>query len=231
MIVQRRRCSNCDRALRRDELACFVCIPPVGPVATAARPALVAPAVTWCGICGTKTKRRHRSEIDAARVSCDQCGNRNLIIEGGRETSDDHDDEAIARGAPGGRGAADHEAGSHPLPAVWDARALAHDADRRHGGRVSGMRPGEPRDRRVPMSDGPTAELKRRERLRLGDDLEPVDDGTALLTVAEFATAVRVSTWTVRAWCNQGRIRSVRLPGGRLMRIPASELERCRTVA
>lgn len=45
-----------------------------------------------------------------------------------------------------------------------------------------------------------------------------------LLTVKEFADAIRVSVSTVRNWIRNGTIQAVKM--GRNFKIPASELER-----
>jgi excisionase family DNA binding protein len=45
-----------------------------------------------------------------------------------------------------------------------------------------------------------------------------------LLTVPEFATRLRVKCSTIRAWIRQGRVSVIHI--GRLVRLPASEVER-----
>ncbi len=49
-----------------------------------------------------------------------------------------------------------------------------------------------------------------------------------LMTVAEFAEALRINTSTVRRWVSEDRIKAVRLPGSghSTLRIPRAELER-----
>ena len=44
------------------------------------------------------------------------------------------------------------------------------------------------------------------------------------LTPQQFADRLSISRWTVYAWLQEGRIKSVKL--GRLVRIPESEVER-----
>ena len=45
-----------------------------------------------------------------------------------------------------------------------------------------------------------------------------------MLSPKEFANRLSISRWTVYAWIQDGRIKSVKI--GRLVRIPASEVER-----
>ncbi len=45
-----------------------------------------------------------------------------------------------------------------------------------------------------------------------------------LLSPQQFADRLSISRWTVYAWLQEGRLRSVKI--GRLRRIPASEVER-----
>jgi len=45
-----------------------------------------------------------------------------------------------------------------------------------------------------------------------------------LLSPQKFADRLSISRWTVYAWLQEGRIKSVKL--GRLVRIPESEVER-----
>lgn len=45
-----------------------------------------------------------------------------------------------------------------------------------------------------------------------------------LLSPQEFADLLSISRWTVYAWLQEGKIRSVKI--GRLVRIPESEVER-----
>ena len=52
----------------------------------------------------------------------------------------------------------------------------------------------------------------------------PAPTSPPLLTVSEVAAALRVSTETIRRHVHDGSIRAVTI--GRLMRIPAPELER-----
>ncbi len=44
------------------------------------------------------------------------------------------------------------------------------------------------------------------------------------LTPQQFADRLSISRWTVYAWLQEGRIKSVKI--GRLVRIPESEVER-----
>ena len=46
-----------------------------------------------------------------------------------------------------------------------------------------------------------------------------------LLTVAQAATLLAVSHWTVRGWIDRGKLPSVRLPGGRLVRVERSAVD------
>jgi excisionase family DNA binding protein len=54
--------------------------------------------------------------------------------------------------------------------------------------------------------------------------MAPTGDIPTLLTVREFAEAVRISEQTIRRRVNDGTLQAVKL--GALMRIPTSELER-----
>ena len=45
-----------------------------------------------------------------------------------------------------------------------------------------------------------------------------------LLSPQQFADCLSISRWTVYAWLQEGRIRSVKI--GRLVRIPESEVDR-----
>jgi len=45
-----------------------------------------------------------------------------------------------------------------------------------------------------------------------------------LLSPQQFADRLSISRWTVYAWLQEGRIKSVKI--GRLVRIPESEVER-----
>ena len=45
-----------------------------------------------------------------------------------------------------------------------------------------------------------------------------------LLSPQEFANRLSISRWTVYAWIQEGKIRSVKI--GRLVRIPESEVDR-----
>jgi len=49
-------------------------------------------------------------------------------------------------------------------------------------------------------------------------------DNQRLLSPKEFANRLSISRWTVYAWIQEGRIRSVKI--SRLVRIPESEVER-----
>lgn len=51
-----------------------------------------------------------------------------------------------------------------------------------------------------------------------------LDKTVSLLSPKEFADRLSISRWTVYAWIQEGRIKSVKL--GRLVRIPESEVER-----
>lgn len=59
-------------------------------------------------------------------------------------------------------------------------------------------------------------------------DARPGVDAENYLTPAQFATAMSVSTRTVRNWINAGVIHATRV-GPRLIRIPATELHRVAT--
>ncbi len=60
------------------------------------------------------------------------------------------------------------------------------------------------------------------------DAARPGGDGENYLTPAQFATAMSVSTRTVRNWINAGVIHATRV-GPRLIRIPATEIHRVAT--
>jgi hypothetical protein len=62
------------------------------------------------------------------------------------------------------------------------------------------------------------------------DRLDPVAAAKASepLTVADFAKAVDRMPFTVRQWCNHGRIEADRTENGREWRIPPEELARYR---
>lgn len=47
-----------------------------------------------------------------------------------------------------------------------------------------------------------------------------------LLTMRQAAECLAVSYWTVRTWVESGKVRAVRLPGQRLLRIEVTELAR-----
>lgn len=51
-----------------------------------------------------------------------------------------------------------------------------------------------------------------------------MDEANQLLTVPEFATALRIKPSCVRRWLTESKITSVRV--GRLVRIPATEVKR-----
>lgn len=57
------------------------------------------------------------------------------------------------------------------------------------------------------------------------DDQAPALDVPEVLTVPEFATALRVSPATIRNWIAQGTVVALN-HGGRHYRIPRSELDR-----
>ncbi|MEE8114692.1 MAG: helix-turn-helix domain-containing protein [Nitrososphaerales archaeon] len=50
------------------------------------------------------------------------------------------------------------------------------------------------------------------------------ENNLVMLSPQEFADRLSISRWTVYAWLQEARIRSVKI--GRLVRIPESELER-----
>ena len=50
------------------------------------------------------------------------------------------------------------------------------------------------------------------------------ENNLVMLSPKEFADRLSISRWTVYAWIQEGRIKSVKL--GRLVRIPASEVDR-----
>ncbi len=54
--------------------------------------------------------------------------------------------------------------------------------------------------------------------------VEQVHRVSTLLSPKEFANRLSISRWTVYAWLQEGKIKSVKL--GRLVRIPEAELER-----
>ncbi len=49
-------------------------------------------------------------------------------------------------------------------------------------------------------------------------------DNPNLLTIEEFAKAVRISEWTARKWLREERIRGFKLAGGKEWRIPRDEI-------
>ena len=54
--------------------------------------------------------------------------------------------------------------------------------------------------------------------------VEQLHQVSTLLSPQQFADRLSISRWTVYAWIQEGRIKSIKL--GRLVRIPESELER-----
>ncbi len=50
------------------------------------------------------------------------------------------------------------------------------------------------------------------------------ENNLVMLSPKEFAYRLSISRWTVYAWLQEGRIKSVKI--GRLVRIPESEVER-----
>ncbi len=47
------------------------------------------------------------------------------------------------------------------------------------------------------------------------------------LKAREVAEMLRVGEWTVVRWCNEGRFAgAIQLPGGKLWRIPAAEVDK-----
>lgn len=103
-------------------------------------------------------------------------------------------------------------------------------------------RSGKPKDRRrvqevAPPRDhllGPLQSIDERlERLeeRLADLFSLAGEdrfGQAWLTTAEFAAAVNRAEFTVRTWCNQGRLKAEKTDNGRQWRIHRDELLRYR---
>ncbi len=63
-------------------------------------------------------------------------------------------------------------------------------------------------------------------RLKAALDVAPKAGATEVLTVAEFAAALKVSDATVHGWIQARRIDASKLPGGREYRIRRAELDR-----
>jgi len=85
-------------------------------------------------------------------------------------------------------------------------------ADRVETGPTAGHNAGHS-DQQLPVN---------RVRIRHASD---VTSSALLLTVAQAATLLAVSHWTVRGWIDCGKLPSVRLPGGRLLRVERSAVD------
>ena len=85
-------------------------------------------------------------------------------------------------------------------------------ADRIETGPTAGHNPGHS-DMQVPRN---TARTRR---------TPDTTSSALLLTVAQAAALLAVSHWTVRGWIDCGKLPSVRLPGGRLVRVERSAVD------
>ncbi len=104
----------------------------------------------------------------------------------------------------------------------------ADPAVRRSGGPAHDHLPNQHRedasmDRNKPLRPTPARGVARRAAPPAGAGVHAPD-----LTVAQFAALKGVATRTVRSWIAHGYVRAVRV-GPRLVRIPATELDRIGT--